>query len=258
MDKLTEKPYWEDTYSRRKSQPSLRIEGFRGYLNRLILSKIFEIGMENKRILEIGAGDSMWLPYLAKIFPSSQFVGVDYSEGGCALLSERARKEGLNIEVVYEDMFVEKSCLHGTFDVVISFGVVEHFDNLGHVLSAKKRYLKHDGIMFTMIPNMAGVLGALARTWNRTVYDKHNPHDWLSFLLGHQQASLEVVSGGYLGSNNFGVLAGCFPDQRGLLWQMNRALIAVSLAIWSIEHKVGSLPRSKTFSPYLYAISRCT
>ena len=258
MEKLTDKPYWEGTYSRRKIQTSLRTEGFRSYLNRLILSKLFEAGMENKRILEIGAGDSMWPPYLAKKFPSSQFVGIDYSEGGCALLSERARREGLDIEVVYEDMFVENSRLHGTFDVIFSFGVVEHFDNLGHVLSAKKRYLKNDGVMFTMIPNMAGVLGTLARTWNRAVYDKHNPHDWFSFLLGHQQAGLEVVSGGYLGSNNFGVLAGCFPDQRGLLWQINRALIAASLAIWSVEDKVGSLPCSKTFSPYIYAISRGT
>lgn len=257
MEKLTDRTYWEGTYSRRKSQPSLHIEGFRNYINRLILNKILETDMENKRILEIGAGDSIWLPYLANKFPSSQFVGVDYSEGGCALLSERARREGLDIEVVYEDMFVENSRLHGAFDVVFSFGVVEHFDSLGHVLSAKKRYLKHDGVMFTIIPNMAGVLGTLTRAWNRAVYDKHNPHDWFSFLQGHQQAGLDVVSGGYLGSTNFGVLSGCFPDRRGLPWQMSRALVAASLAIWLVENKVGNLPCSKTFSPYIYAISRC-
>lgn len=258
MEKLTDKPYWEGTYNRRTSKPILRVNGFRGYLNRLILSKLLETGMKNKQILEIGAGDSMWLPYLAKKFPSSQFVGVDYSEGGCALLSERAGSEGLDIEVVNEDMFVEDSRLHGTFDVVFSFGVVEHFDNLSYVLAAKKRYLKHDGVMFTMIPNMAGVMGKLAKTWNREVYDKHNPHDWLSFSLGHQQAGLDVVSGGYLGSNNFGVLAACFPDQKGLSWHINRTLIVASMAIWSVENKFGKLPCSKTFSPYIYAISRCT
>lgn len=186
MEKLTDKTYWEGTYSHRKSQPSLNVDGFVNYPNRLILSKLLETNMKNKRILEIGAGDSAWLPYLAKQFPSSQFVGVDYTESGCTLLSERAHRAGANVEVIHEDMFVESSQLHGTFDIAISFGVVEHFDDLGHVLAAKKRYLKHGGVMFTLIPNMAGVLGTLVRIWNCEVYDKHNPHDWVSFIRGHQ------------------------------------------------------------------------
>lgn len=256
MEKLTNKTYWEDTYNRRKSQPSLNVDGFTNHSNRLILSKLIETDMENKRILEIGAGDSVWLPYLAKKFPSSQFVGIDYSESGCALLSERTHMVDANVEVIHEDMFVENSHLHSSFDIAISFGVVEHFNNLGHVLAAKKRYLKQGGIMFTIIPNMAGVLGTLVRKWNREVYDKHNPHDWDSFLLGHHQAGLDVVSGGYLGSTNFGVLSSCFPERRGLSWQMSRALVAASLASWWFEDKAGNLPSSKTFSPYIYAISR--
>lgn len=256
MENLTDKTYWESTYGHRQSQSSLNVDGFVNYSNRLILSKLLETKMKNKQILEIGAGDSVWLPYLAKHYPSSRFVGVDYTESGCRLLSERAHREGANIEVIHEDMFVESSQLHGTFDIAISFGVVEHFDDLGHVLASKKRYLKHGGVMFTLIPNMAGVLGTLAHIWNREVYDKHNPHDWDSFLRGHQQTGLEVISGGYLGSNNFGVLSSCFPERRGLPWQMSRVLVAASLTTWWIEDKVGNLPRTKTFSPYIYAISR--
>jgi SAM-dependent methyltransferase len=256
MEKLTDKTYWDGAYSRRKSQPRLQIDGFRNYSNRSILSKLLETDMENKRILEIGAGDSVWLPYLAKGFPSSQFVGVDYSESGCALLSERTRMVNDNVEVVHEDMFVENSRLHDSFDIVISFGVVEHFDDLGFVLAAKKRYLKSGGVMFTLIPNLAGILGRLVRIWNREVYDKHNPHDRCSFLRGHKQAGLNVISSGYLGSSNFGVLSSCFPERRGLSWQISRGLVATSLASWWFEDKIGNLPSSKSFSPYIYAISR--
>lgn len=234
----------------------LNVDGFINYSNRLILSKLIEADMKNKRILEIGAGDSVWLPYLAKKFPSSQFVGVDYSESGCKLLSERASRDDANIEVVHEDMFVENSQLHGSFDMAISYGVVEHFDDLGHVLAAKKRYLKHGGVMFTIIPNMAGVLGTLARMWNREVYDKHNPHDWGSFLLGHQQAGLDVVSGGYLGSTNFGVLSSCFEKHEGLAWHTYVFLTRLSKAVWLLESKLGDLPESRMFSPSIYAISR--
>ena len=124
MEKLTDKSYWESTYSRRNSQPPLAFNGFTNYSNRLILNKLLETDMKNKRILEIGAGDSAWLPYLAREYPSSQFTGVDYAESGCALLSDRAHQAGVNIEVVQEDMFSEDSHLHGSFDIAISLGVV--------------------------------------------------------------------------------------------------------------------------------------
>jgi len=256
MKKLTDKTYWDGTYGRRKSQPMLIVDGYANRSNRLILGKLLEIDMQNKRILEIGAGDSIWLPYLAKRFSSSHFVGIDYSESGCTLLSERASRECVNIEIIHEDMFVENSLLHGSFDIIISFGVVEHFDDLGIVLAAQRRYLKLGGVMFTLIPNMAGALGSLVHLWNHEVYDKHNPHDWASFLRGHQQAGLDVISGGYLGSNNFGVLSSCFPERKGPSWQMYRVLVTASLATWWIEDKVGNFPSSKTFSPYIYAISR--
>lgn len=256
MEKLTDKTYWEDTYNRRNSLQTLKVDGFINYSNRLILNKLLETDMRNKRVLEIGAGDSVWLPYLARKFPTSQFVGIDYSESGCTLLSDRANREDVNIEVICEDMFVENSQLHGSFDIAISFGVVEHFDDLGLVLAAKKRYLKNGGVLFTFIPNLAGILGKLVRMWNREVYDKHNPHDWVSVLRGHKQVDLDVISGGYLGSSNFGVLSSCFPERSGLSWQISRGLVAVSIATWWFEDKFGNLPSSKTFSPYIYAISR--
>lgn len=256
MEKLTNKDYWESNYRRRRSQVRLKIDGFANRSNRLILKKLLELSLDGKRILEIGAGDSLWLTYLAKQFPSSKFVGLDYTEAGCALLFERASAEKVDVEVIHEDMFVEISRLHKSFDAVISFGVVEHFDNLASVLSVKRRYLKDDGLLFTLIPNMSGVLGALARKCNHEVYDIHNPHDLNSFLLSHQQARLEVISGGYLGSSNFGVLSGCFPERQGLSWQLSRALVAASLASWWIEDRVGNLPCSRIVSPYIYAISK--
>jgi len=74
--------------------------------NRLILDTMLSIDMQNIRILE-GSGDSIWLPYLAHRFATRHCVGIDYSEGGCAMLAERAREEGVDIEVIQEDIFVE-------------------------------------------------------------------------------------------------------------------------------------------------------
>jgi SAM-dependent methyltransferase len=255
MKKLTNEEYWNSTYTQRDAKSNLNLDGFSNSCNRLILEKILAADLPNKRILEIGAGDSMWLPYLAERFSSSQFVGLDYSDRGCALLRERTR-DLRNVAVAREDMFTCDSELHETFDVAISFGVVEHFDELDKVLAAKKRFLKRGGLMFTLIPNLSGALGFLASKWNRDVYEKHNPHDWPSFSQGHRLAGLDVVSGGYLCSNHFGVLSACFPDQKGLAWQLSRVMVRISLGTWWIEEKLGQLPTSRAFSPYIYALSR--
>jgi SAM-dependent methyltransferase len=232
------------------------LAGIGNYCNRLILEKLLAIAMGDKRVLEIGAGDSAWLPYLAKEFPSSQFVGLDYSERGCTLLSARALSEGVNVQTVQEDMLVESSAHHQTFDVVLSFGVVEHFSDLVKALSAKSRYAKRGGIVFTLIPNMAGVLGTLARTWNREIYLQHKPHDLASLEDGNRQSGLTLIASGYVASNNFGILSSCFPDRKGLAWQLHRVLVGVSMATWSVEHRLGNLPRTRLLSPYIFTMGR--
>ena len=181
---------------------------------------------------------------------------MDYSAQGCDLLAERAKRDDIRVQVIHEDMFSETSQWHGHFDVVYSFGVVEHFADLSRGLAAMRRYLSPGGTMVTFIPNMAGVLGALTRRWNRAVYEKHVPHDWPSFKSGHHKAGLTLESGGYLGSVNFGTISSCFTEKSGLAWHTYVFLTRLSKAIWLFESTICSLPATKTFSPYIYAVSR--
>ena len=234
--------------------------GWRDHTNALIANKMEALGLGSKSILEVGAGDSQWLPYLAKKYPASRVAGLDYSSAGCDKLRARADALGAEagISVHQEDLFAPYSALHGQFDLVLSFGVVEHFSDLAYPLRAIRRYLRDGGIVFSLIPNMAGILGYMTQRFNRTVYDMHNPHDWQSFLQGHKEAGLTVLSGGYLGSSNFGVLSACFERRQGLAWLIHVYLSRVSKAIWLMEARFGDLPQSRMFSPYIYAISRVT
>ncbi|ALA60773.1 class I SAM-dependent methyltransferase [Nitrospira moscoviensis] len=257
MNALTRPEYWEQGYVAREEGTEYRF-GWRDYANHLLAKKIEDIGLDGKRVLEIGAGDSPWLPYFAGKYPGGRFAGLDYSQAGCERLAKRAAALGgaSSIEVHHQDLFAAHSELHGRFDLVVSFGVVEHFADLAHALAAKRRYLKDGGLMCTVIPNMAGVLGRLTRRFNRSVYDMHNPHDWESFLDGHRRAGLAVLSGGYLGSSNFGVLSSCFRERRGLAWHTYVLLTRLSKAVWFLESRFGDLPASKTLSPYIVAVSR--
>jgi hypothetical protein len=102
---------------------------------------------------------------------------------------------------------------------------------------------------------MAGSIGHFTRLFNRKIYEMHNPHDWHSFLEGHREAGLTVISGGYLGSINFGVLSSCFEKHEGLPWHIYVFLTRLTKALWLVESKLGDLPSSRMFSPYIYAIS---
>jgi SAM-dependent methyltransferase len=214
---LTEKDMWDRGYRARHELQGLEL-GWRGHTNRLIAEKIESVGLKHKAILELGAGDSAWIPYLADKYGDSRFAGLDYSETGCARLAQRLEQAGLSVEVFHQDMFAPGPALLGSFDLVLSFGLVEHFHDLGQVLTAKKRFLKPHGRLFTLIPNLAGSLGLLTRLYNREVYALHNPHDWESFRDGHARAGLRILAGGYLGSSNFGVAASCFDHPSGLAW----------------------------------------
>lgn len=257
MRELTKIEYWDQGYEARNEAAELAF-GWRDYINCLIAGKIEGIGLEGKSVLEIGAGDSMWLPYLAKKYPGTQFAGVDFSKAGCQRLADRvaAASAPVTIDIHNEDMFAAESELHGTFDLVLSFGVVEHFTDLSAALLAKRQYLQDRGLMFTLIPNLAGLIGTLAKALNRQIFEMHNPHDWNSFLEGHRRAGLTVISGGYLGSSNFSVLSSCIEHHKGMSWHAYVLLTRLSKVIALAESRLGNLPASKAFSPYIYAISR--
>ena len=256
MRELTNIDYWDQGYTAR-DQPTELTFDWRNHVDRLIADRIEGIGLDGKDVLEVGAGDSMWLPYLARKYPAARFAGVDFSKAGCERLAARAGAGvPVKIGVHHEDMFAEESALHGAFDLVLSFGVVEHFADLSVALLAKRRYLKRQGLMFSLIPNLAGSIGHLAKAWNREVFEMHNPHDWASFLDGHHRAGFTVLSGGYLGSSNFGILSSCVEPGRGIPWHAYVFLSRLNKAISLVESRVGNLPASRMFSPYIYAISQ--
>lgn len=121
---------------------------------------------------------------------------------------------------------------------------------------AIKKFSKPGGLLFTLIPNMAGVYGSLTKKWNEEVYNLHIPHNLESFVDGHIDAGLEVLWADYLGSSNFSVLSSCFKSSSGMKFWLYKQLTRISKIIWLIESKFGSLPTTNYFSPYIVVVSR--
>lgn len=257
MKKLTQQSYWDQQYANRKGSEEIRLDGLLNQSNRDIFRILERLSLQDKRVLEIGAGDSSWLPFLARQFPNGRFSGLDYSELGCSRLISRSQAAGAAVTVIRGDLFSPDAELAGAFDVVISFGVAEHFDDLGAALGAMERFLAPKGVMFTLIPNLSGVMGGLAKFFNQEIYEQHVAHDWHSFESGHRAAGLSILEGGYLGANDFRVLSSCINRDRWLPWLLYAGLCSLSVGAWATGRWLATLPPTKTFSPYLYAVSQC-
>jgi hypothetical protein len=65
MNALTRREYWDQGYAARDERAECRFD-WREYVNHLLVKKIEGLGLDGKRVLEIGAGDSAWLPYFAR------------------------------------------------------------------------------------------------------------------------------------------------------------------------------------------------
>lgn len=254
--RLTASEYWEAGYADRAVAAPLEIGDYRCFAERKLIEKLESIGLPGRKVLEVGAGNSTILSYLGRTYRGrAEFSGLDYSESGCRLLAARAEREGASIEVLHQDLFEPSAALLGRFDVVFSIGVVEHFTSLPEVLRAMSRLLAPGGRMFTLIPNMAGILGALTRRYNPRVFGLHVPHTLDSFRQGHDAAGLAVESSGYLCSTNFGVLSACFTGEADRGWTTYKWLSRLTKFLWLVESRLGELPHTGRFSPYLYAIS---
>jgi 2-polyprenyl-3-methyl-5-hydroxy-6-metoxy-1,4-benzoquinol methylase len=261
---LAGREYWDQAWEAEPLPQPVDPEepGARNYVRRRydrLFREVFHGLPENSRLLEIGAARSPWLPYFARRF-GMRVTGLDYSPAGCEQARDVLAGAGVNGDVVCTDLFAPPDGLLGQFDALVSFGVVEHFDDTAAVLRAFGRYLRPGGVMVTFVPNMTGLTGLLQRRLNRPVYDVHVPLDRSALERAHTDAGLVVDRCRYLLGANPGVvnLSGV-PSRtpgwflkKGLLWGLSR----LARTWWWIEARTGAEGANRLTSPYVVCVAR--
>ncbi|GEM_PF-1178633 len=108
------------------------------------------VDFKNKRVLDIGCGEGTALFFLEKQFDITG-VGIDISDRVIAGNKQRA---GISSKL---EFFIgdHKSldCPSNEFDIVLSWGVVEHSKEYIQALAEARRVLKKDGILVLIQPN---------------------------------------------------------------------------------------------------------
>jgi SAM-dependent methyltransferase/glycosyltransferase involved in cell wall biosynthesis len=114
-----------------------------------------------KRLLEVGSAPGRYLAWFAREF-GYEVAGIDYSPGGHEATLRNMELTGTRAEVILGDFFAYPFA-PTSFDVVLSTGFVEHFDDRRRVLSRMDELLRPGGWLLATWPNLRGLNGWIFR-----------------------------------------------------------------------------------------------
>ena len=258
MDKAG-KQYWDKTWGTHNIPKGVnpQNEGIPNYVNRSFhnyFSKLFSnVTTQGKKVLEIGCARSVWLPYFAKEF-GFKIYGIDYSEIGYQQAMQILSNEGVEGRIICADFYVPPGSLLKAFDVVVSFGVLEHFKDTTACISAFSKFLKPGGLLITNIPNLCGLNGLIQKMINRPIFDIHVPLNRNALMQAHRINGLRVISCDYFLFVNLGVLN--FENLRGgLVYKAARLRSWINEVVWIFERAVPGLKPNPWSSPYINCVA---
>lgn len=215
---------------------------------------------KKKSFLEVGAGSSGWLPYFAQKY-GYIVSGLDYSDIGCKIAKENLRI--LNIkydEIICEDIFKWNSSKK--YDVIFSYGVVEHFEEPRKLIKICHDHLNDNGIIITLVPNLCGLMGAWSKRFVPDIYEMHKVISCNELKQMHLANGFTDITTQYVGTLSLGVIP--WIRSNHLLFRNNSFQRKMSLFSIAVLNKIIStflklthlrLP-SRYFSPYIISIMR--
>ncbi len=206
-------------------------------------------------VLEIGCAYSIWPRYLRDT-QGIEADGIDYSRIGCLRTRAMWEEMGLKGAVHEADIFNPPETLLDMYDLVTSFGVMEHFEDTSLALSQAGKFLKPGGLILTSIPNLSGFLGSVQRGLDKEIYDIHIPLNREQITQAHETAGFEILDSRYLMSCNFTLLRAPKWEKSWKGKILSRMLSVPTKLIWLLESEWRQLPVSQLFSPYILVLAR--
>jgi len=197
---LTDRQFWVDYWSS-KTGIAIEIPG-----NYLFYKELIRVaaGSNVETAIELGGFPGYYAVFLKK-YGHLDVTLLDYfihPPVTTALLA----KNGLSpaaISIIEADLFnytpVKK------YDLVLSCGLIEHFEDTADIIRKHIAFLKPGGILFITLPNFKALNGWFQKKFDKSNFDKHNLSSMDPKLLREicEQAGLTVKQAGYFGK--FGI-----------------------------------------------------
>jgi 2-polyprenyl-3-methyl-5-hydroxy-6-metoxy-1,4-benzoquinol methylase len=209
---LTDPAYWDGVWAETASvgrlSPLDPQFGREGAFMRMVRRQVGDLS--GQRVLEVGAGGANYRLLALNRWGGAQVTGVDHSEVGLALLTEVFRINGAETKIVRGDV-LHTTLPRADFDLVVHWGVLEHFSDPVPILRACCAALRPGGRLLFSTPNMEawaawGWAHLSPRNWSR-----HVLHDEAALRRACATAGLEFEHGFYFG----GVAVQMAASERG-------------------------------------------
>jgi SAM-dependent methyltransferase len=160
--------------------------------------------------VEIGSAPGQNLIELAKGLQVTPF-GIEYTEEGARVNRKLFERNGISPDnVLCEDFFSPAlDALRGTFDIALSLGFVEHFDDPLMVIKRQIDLCRAGGYAVIIIPNLQGLYYWWNKFFNPRVIETHNiamMRDNIFFKMCEGIGNFQIVLRGFVGAFDYGLL----------------------------------------------------
>jgi SAM-dependent methyltransferase len=165
---LTDRAFWKAFWESRKN---LIFQLKPDYVFGDILAKLIaDYGIQNA--IELGGFPGYYSIYLKKYQNLDTTLFDYYVHDGLVkeLLDVNGLKDG-DINIIEADLFNYKP--EKLYDMVLSFGLIEHFSDTASIIQTHLQFLKPGGVLFITLPNFTGVNGWVQRKFDIENYNKH-------------------------------------------------------------------------------------
>ena len=169
--RLTDEPFW-DTFWASVEVPAEvdRTSIFDRSFLPILAKGIAASGARN--VVEVGCAPGRWLSYCARQH-GLEVTGYESSPTGATKTRENFTAQGIHGTVVEED-FLTADLPHEAFDLVLSLGFIEHFDDATDVVARHAHLLRPGGVLVLEVPNLRGITLGLLRWTKSPLLAHHN------------------------------------------------------------------------------------
>jgi SAM-dependent methyltransferase len=208
---------------------------------------------EGARFLEIGCYPGQYMWYFHNFFQCS-VTGIEYVDWCCDRTRENLTTHHVPGEVIQADLFTYKPPSSDMlWDVVASFGLVEHFIDTALVIKKHCDLLRPNGHLVITLPNLHGIYGKIMRTVNHESFIVHNPLSYDDIVTALDKiGGFEIKEGGYYEHVGFWS-SGIYPK---LIKAGRLPYMFVRSPLWILERLGRLLPNSATLSPTIAIVAK--
>jgi SAM-dependent methyltransferase len=166
------KEFWEGDYYSGVALPARPSDAFAP--ERCLAAGLSELAPMHggQTLMEVGCAPGRWLVWYAERFGAVP-TGIEYTDAGVELTRRNLAAAGVDGRVVPGDFF-EPDLLDEQFDVVLSLGFIEHFDDLSRAFARHVDFIAPGGRLALGVPNFRGLIGMLQRWGDPGFLALHN------------------------------------------------------------------------------------